>query len=254
MIRQIPMLFNAAMIQALLDGRKTETRRIFWARKDLPPPHTITVTEGDYILRWHSGLRHDYKPRTQVGDLIWVKENYRIGAWRTEQWARGNGECDGDVAVDYTADGYARKEWLNSGNPDMMLRLINQSRDDAEKSCRLNPNAEFQYRWSPGESPCRIRPSIHMPKAFSRLTLRVTSFDIERLHDIDDAGAIAEGIYETYPGLWDHSKNQTAFKDPINAYRDLWNHINGPDAWTENPWVTVTRYEVLRQNVERVSA
>lgn len=191
--RQIPMLFNPAMIQALLDGRKTETRRTVKFGKITPEPDWMTPCIGFHRFGWKGGSRIRRDHCTQVGDLIWVKENYRIGAWRTEQWARGNGECDGDVAVDYMADGFARKEWLNSGSPDMMLRLIGQSRDDAEKDGKFRPDAEFQYRWSPGESPCRIRPSIHLPKAFSRLTLRVTYFDIERLQDITEAGAIAEG-------------------------------------------------------------
>jgi hypothetical protein len=239
MIRQIPMLFSPAMVKALLAGRKTETRRIAqperrtrWLRRQMPNPKF----EG-----WLTNAPHKHDAETVLvgpkpGDLIWVKENYRIGAWRTEQWARRNGECDGDVAVDYMANGYARKEWLNSGNPEMMLRLINQSRDDAQKGGRFKPDAEFQYCWSPGESPCRIRPSIHMPKAFSRLTLRVTGFSIERLQDINEAGATAEGSEPA----------EYASRTPYRCgYADLWQEIHGHGTWKRNPFVGVTKFDVL---------
>lgn len=270
-MRQIPMLFSPAMIEALLAGRKTETRRTKFAIKGYPNflqfgrsdtrGYDWTFRRKDHV--WED-FRHDElmkRMQTQVGDLIWVKENYRIGAWRTEQWARGNGECDADVAVDYMADNHARKEWLNSGDPEVMMRLVEQSRAEAKADGRFKQGAEFEYRWSPGESPCRIRPSIHMPKAFSRLTLRVTGFNIERLHDIDEARAIAEGIIP-YDGIdpscqgFINYRNNSAdghWLSAINSYRTLWNSINGPNAWDANPWVSVTKFEVLRQNVEDVA-
>jgi hypothetical protein len=118
------------------------------------------------------------------------------------------------------------------------------------------------------------RPSIHMPKRASRLTLIVTGYRIERLHDIDEAGAIAEGVEEVsakwppneaddfegapYPSYADYGPNANGcFAGPGAArlsYMKLWNAINGPDAWAANPWVEVTSYTPHLCNIDRMAA
>lgn len=264
--RQIPMLFSPAMIEALLAGRKTETRRILKPQPEsfytspgveceIHPLHVEGETRSRIAMgKDGSSFFTTQKCRAEVGDLIWVREGWRIGAWRTEPWSCGPGECDADVAIDYLADNYARKEWLQGDDPEMMLRLMDQSRADAYVDGRLKPDAEFQYCWPPGDSPCRKRPSIHMPKFASRLTLRVTSYGIERLHDIRIDGLIGEGapIEEKWDGMCLGGFNELIA--PREWYRRLWNSINGPDAWPANPWVDVTKFEVLRQNVLEVAA
>jgi hypothetical protein len=273
MTRQIPMLFSPAMIEALLAGRKTETRRIL-----KPQPESFATSPGVeceiYPLHIEgetrpriamgkdgSGVLTAQKCRCAPGDLIWVREGWRIGAWRTEQWSRGPGECDADVAIDYLADNYARKEWLQGDDPEMMLRLVDQSRADAETDGRFKPDAEFQYCWPPGDSPCRKRPSIHMPKFASRLTLRVTGHNIERLHDISSRSCLAEGVQPVQEILQaisaahsEKHRRDEYHRAHVAAYRSLWNRINGADAWDANPWVTVTKFEVIRQNVLEVAS
>lgn len=102
------------------------------------------------------------------------------------------------------------------------------------------------------------RSSLFMPKSDSRITLRVTSYTIERLHDINPTGALAEGcevkakdpILGTPLAIGDFNEYVSA----LEWYRRLWNSINGPDAWNANPWVDVTKFEVLRQNVAEVTS
>lgn len=262
MTRQIPMLFSPAMVNALLAGRKTETRRMIHSvSDDLRIYIKKSKTSGlDGLQNIHDAARRG-DLRCAPGNLIWVRENWRVGAWRAEHWARGNEECDAQIAVDYMADQYARKEWLKGSNPDMMLRLIDQSRHDAKKDGNFKQDAEFQYRWPPGGSPCRVRPSIHMPKFASRLTLRVTSYNVERLHDISSRGCLAEGTLPDHEILRSisaghsekHRRNEY-HRAHVSAYQTLWNTINGSNAWAANPWVDVTKFEVIHQNVKYVAA
>lgn len=267
MPRHIPMLFKAEMINAILDGRKTETRRLF---KDAPPDaaeFVRLVDDGDsfwWCVTQSKGFHpHHFGRRTMAGDLIWAREAWRVGAWRTEQWSRGKGECDADIAVDYLADNHARKEWIG-GDPEMMMRLVEQSRDDAEADGRFKQGEEFEYRWQPGQSPCRGRPSLHMPKQFSRLTLRVTDYRIERLHAIDEKGAWAEGCTPAdepddngnpCPAEVPHKsgKGLVGWDCALDWYADLWDDINGAGSWDADPWVTVTQFEVIKQNILEVS-
>lgn len=97
-------------------------------------------------------------------------------------------------------------------------------------------------------------PSIHMPRWANRLTLAVTEVRIERLQDINEADALAEGIeHVTTTSSGRFYRN---FQNPgcpvmaYGAYRSLWNHINGPSSWDTNPWVWAVSFEVHEQNVD----
>ena len=81
------------------------------------------------------------------------------------------------------------------------------------------------------------RPSIHMPRAASRITLEVTEVRVERLQAISRGDAMAEGC---------PFANMAAGPDPRDWYRDLWNEINGPGAWGLSPWVWVVAFKVLK--------
>ena len=86
----------------------------------------------------------------------------------------------------------------------------------------------------------RWRPSIHMPRWASRITLEVTGVRVERLQEISEADAIAEGV-NVHPDH--HGKPRTSIYSPVQAYRDLWESINGPGSWDLNPWVWVVEFE-----------
>lgn len=100
----------------------------------------------------------------------------------------------------------------------------------------------------------RWKPSIFMPRHASRITLIVTDVRVERLQDISEADAIAEGV-ERAPkndGWW---KSQTSGKlcpTARDAYGDLWNHINRPGAWEANPWVVAYTFTVHRGNIDQI--
>ena len=173
------MLFSGDMVRAILEGRKTQTRRVYKPRGDCSG--TIEI---------------NHLP----GSRIWVRETW--------------GPCEGGVC-------YAASE-LPGVKPD-------------------------DGKW---------RPSIFMPRWASRITLEVTEVRMQRLQEINNEDAKAEGIphaaphrhgsmgivREWHPGQITPDpyakRHNTGINDCwICAFRDLWNSINGPGAWEKDPWV-----------------
>jgi hypothetical protein len=87
----------------------------------------------------------------------------------------------------------------------------------------------------------RWRPSIHMPRWASRITLRITDIRVERLQDISEDDAKAEGVGYKNPGYLPGTKGNW-----IGSFAYLWNKINGPGAWEANPWVWVVAFERVK--------
>lgn len=92
-----------------------------------------------------------------------------------------------------------------------------------------------------------MRPSIYMPRWASRITLEVTGVRVERLNDINQEDAIAEGV-EAHDddGVTYYGPLGRGVCDPIVAYRSLWDSINGPGSWAANPWVWVVEFKRVR--------
>lgn len=111
----------------------------------------------------------------------------------------------------------------------------------------------------------RWRPSIHMPRWASRLTLLVTDVRVERLQDISEGDAIAEGIerLRSGRGFYDptlsHADSRAAcrfggyFETATHAFEALWRSINGADAWEENPWVAAVTFTVHARNIDQLA-
>ncbi len=97
------------------------------------------------------------------------------------------------------------------------------------------------YRADDGGYDLRWRSPIHMPRWASRLTLLVTDVRVQRLQDISEADALAEGV-----------EHHAGSDGPCAEFEALWNSINGPDAWAENPWVAAITFEVVHANIDQV--
>lgn len=228
-----PILFSAPMVRALLEGRKTQTRRLL---KPQPP--------DDYRVVWHEPLgayvgfsrsAENYSPRLPYGvpgDLLWVRESWHlvhVGG------GRGGGiEPFNSYDQMYMADGH-REHFTFEGEGDPFLRFASD----------------------------RPRPSMFMPRWASRLTLEITNVRVERLQDISKADAESEGVeFETadppfyyVPHIWPHSITGVGVEEPggrhaVRCYAKLWDHINGPGAWDANPWVVALTFTVHKQNVD----
>lgn len=199
-----PILFSATMVRALLDGTKTQTRRLVKGAPDdwapvQPEVYSPTVVDrhGDeqpgpdaYGAGNKDGDCWIRCPYGQPGDRLWVRET----------WARD----DEDGALMYRAD------------------LGRDMNADAWEQGRLE--GVPRYRW---------KPSIHMPRQASRLALEVTGVRVELLHQISRGDAMAEGC---------PFANMQDGESPVRWYEYLWRAINGPDSWDANPWVWVVEF------------
>lgn len=202
-----PILFNGPMVRALLDGRKTQTRRVF----KLPNGHRWDDLQGGadsgniecdkWPGTWHvSEFRCPYG---QPGDQLWVRETWYCDDFRVQ--------CGPYLKPD-----------------DMDVTAAREDGTLVYAADGLSPYEADQPVW---------KPSIHMPRWASRITLEIVSVRIERLQDISRGDAMAEGC--PFPNMADGD-------DPRKWYADLWNTINGPGSWDANPLVWVVEFKVVR--------
>lgn len=215
-----PILFSAPMVRALLKGRKTQTRRGLSLRgykhfTEFQPSDTQgyhwAFRRAD--MCWVE-LTHDELLallRWQVGDRLWVKETHTVG-FDYDDDDKPIGE---EPRVIYAATECPR--WYDTDTDEWL---------DGPK-------------WA---------PSIFMRRKASRLTLTVTGVRVERLQDISEDDAIAEGCAgklgpnPDFPDEWDPT--------PVEEYHRLWNSINGKDAWEQNPWVLALTFDVEQRNID----
>lgn len=219
-----PILFSGPMVRALLEGRKTQTRRVF----DLDGPGRIGPrgndlpvsclhVQGESVPRVTVGkVVTLIKLKAAVGDRLWVRE-----AWRCNGWAT-------DVATIF----------YRASEGDSYTAMCEQYPVDGKTY--LRPTASW-------------RPSIHMPRWISRLTLVVDGVKVERLQDISEADAIAEGA-EQYSSSMKLSRPFNPDWKGIyrEGYAELWNAINGPGSWEANPWVAAYTFHVIRSNIDQI--
>lgn len=229
-----PILFNDEMVRAILDGRKTQTRRVFpknYAQYEIDEPRGPEDYEAGYPFICDNDdcfSAVECCPYGQPGDRLWVREAWRIGAWQL--WSEA-------VAIDYRADSFCRREWIRIGDDDggeAFDKYLKQSIADA-KAAGLSADEDGYYHWKAGESPCRWRPSIHMPRWASRITLEITDIRCQRLQDIPTADVWAEGIEEVRYAGDEHGNLRGSV---LEDYRALWDSIAKPGTlWSDNPWV-----------------
>jgi len=217
-----PILFSAPMVRALLDGRKTQTRRIIKPQPDLEVSCAAVFSDG--MFAWMSGdpkdleswmFHGDFKTPIQNGDRLWVRESWK---------ATG----------------------LTAFNKPSETRVCGRFAymADAEQLQR-----DVMIPW---------RPSIHMPRWASRLTLIVTDVRVERLQDISEADAIAEGCFKDKASgrvFANEAAMHLGGDEWNNArdwYADLWETINGAGAWDANPWVAAYTFTVHHRNIDEV--
>jgi hypothetical protein len=213
-MKERPILFSAPMVRALLDGTKTQTRRVVKPRPDwamgkrcMLQPHELAgeVNQGEY----------SNCPYGQPGDRLWVRET----------WC---GEIDGHTSqLIYNEDGNTYKCLYRADGHHVVL-------DDGDGFTKTNKDGSEASPW---------KPSIHMPRWASRITLEITAVRVERLQDISKADAQAEGIVPDGDGGWHLADTRHYMDDPISSYASLWEYINGPGSWDLNPWVWVIEFK-----------
>lgn len=221
-----PILFNTEMVKAILEGRKTQTRRIIkgaldhyefvslrtlnrvWDSRFENCPNPLK-TEAVFINSRPPFNEVTFKSKHQVGDILWVRETFRQAM---------------HYGFDYPF--YQYKDLSTSTH------------------CEIIDTDQIRHddKWT---------PSIFMPKQACRLWLEVINVRIERLQDISEADAVAEGIQKYGPfGEFKGSIHPTggsmrfrAYDKASRAFQDLWQDINGEDSWDANPWVWVYTFQ-----------
>lgn len=192
--REVPFLFKGPMALKLLRGQKWETRRL---PDEQPPTGAVVQTfSNDGVFRWSTGSTCGHiVPRAHRHDTIWVKETFfQYGhyvkdgltetgrqRWRFRSVASGHGN---DVS-------YAADQWRPVDRPEL---------------------DQIGYH---------KRTSLFMPRKFSRILMPCVGVRMERLQELDELGAVAEGTAS------------------VAEYRTLWDAINGSGSWDSNPWIIV---------------
>ena len=213
-MKERSILFSAPMVRAILKGRKTQTRlKVFNKRTT----NYQSIEERDDGTPWpwretEDAQDHWYPcPYGQPGDRLWVRETFAI---------------------------VPRTAYACSDGVQQTLRP-----DDPHDA------AIYRADWSRSNGGIQWRPSIHMPSWASRITLEVTGVRVERLQDISEVDAISEGVRQMRDGseCWVGREGPRGLVTPWptarEAFRDLWQSINGPDSWTANPWVFVIEFQ-----------
>ncbi len=225
------------MVRALLDGRKTQTRRALdpqplpWAEAVEIGPYDGYGAPGALVQRTLDNTRQMGAGTVRFfpGDRLWVKEPWTFINMTSEASRRHY------LCVGYDADG---------------ADLPNRPTIEVDQAVIDKINARKRDIWQN-----RSQRGRFMFKALSRLTLLVTEVRIERLGDCSEADAIAEGIRPLPgdgPNRFTVNVEGWAISAPTAAetYRLLWNHINGTGAWEANPWVVAVTFSVEQRNID----
>lgn len=248
--KERPILFSDEMVRAILDGRKTQTRRVVKPEPTPPPARACKWKDNEWLWESNSGKQGIFYPNRfkcpfgASGDNLWVRESWRIDGWPGEG-PHTIGYRDGSTMED-------RSTGWEDNYEDWYQRVWDQSCDDCE-SAGLELDENDQYPRPCNGFPTRWRPSIHMPRWASRITLEVTGVRVERLQDISEEDANREGMmFHDGRGIghsgWRWSRSHGVVYPTCRiAFSHLWGSINGADSWNENPWVWVVEFRVVEK-------
>lgn len=225
-MKERPILFSAPMVRALLAGTKTQTRRAVNPQPQMITDKKAQPWEGDpgALMRLLE-MQGRHSPYGQHGDRLFVKETFY--AWG--HWTKRYNEKK------------RREEWHFV---DETIGTGKAYRYDADKKQPSRKRELHEVGWWK-------RPSIFMPRAASRIMLEITSVRVERLQDISEADAMAEGC--DHNGPCDHVRLSCEDIGCMGAnsyrggYADLWDEINGRGSWDANPWVWVINFTRVDQ-------
>lgn len=191
-MKERPIIFSGSMVRAILDGRKTQTRRIIPAR----------------VLDKWTGYEHHVIDLVNAcgygvpGDRLWVRETLRTGA-------KGNHEPAKNHVWRYDADNCPI--YVNEASVSQMIVWAHHEESD-------------------------VCPSIHMPRWASRITLEITEVRVQRVQEISEADAKAEGLDFMEPNRFAPPGGRDWMSHDA-AFHSLWDAVNGPGAWERNDWV-----------------
>ena len=231
-MRERGIHFNSEMVRAVMEGRKVQTRRIMKVQPESHQFGLLRITDstkrGD-IGKYHWAESNATGVHTRsalfscpfgaVGDRLWVRETWQCTSFETNEYGHVEG-------VDYMRQISVIKP--NSPAWGVSYKANGFDTDDAE---------ERGFPW---------RPSIHMPRWASRITLEITGVRVERLQAVSEADAQAEGVQLLSGGFWRHYQPNEWTQFQLSArgsFATLWNFIYGDGSFQANPWVWVIEFK-----------
>lgn len=224
MSKERPILFSAPMVRAILEGRKTVTRRAIKIQPHIDASGNFCVGRSNYGQDGYGKpvTKHFVNgccPYGKPGERLWVRETFTD--------LRGTG-------IEHRPD------------PDGPLQRYAYAADCRPGSYADEARKDYGIKW---------KPSIHMPRLACRILLEITDVRVERLQagegeTVSESRYVAEGIHRIHHGDGDYYfhpfKSEPGpgnWGDPFDAWRELWVSINGADSWNSNPWVWVVEFK-----------
>lgn len=232
MSKDYPVFFNDEMVRAILDGRKTQTRRVMKLSHERGMLNPVVRGRNGEISSVSCRLAPTLCPFGQPGDRLWVRETWAL-----------LGNEDG-CCVDWNDN-------LCKGDGKLAARIYRASceqrpgdyglwsiPDDADWKPHTE-NQKFEGAW---------RPSIHMPRWACRILLEITNVRVERLCSISEADAQAEGVT---PATYQITPPEAVYRV---GFGDIWRSIYGEESWEANPWVWVVEFKRIDATSTKESA
>ncbi len=217
MRKEIPILMSTPMVIATIEDRKKMTRRLKGLENINNCPDNWAHDGGG----WKN-------PEGQSAILFGTK----------------NGEHEEIIKLPWNVGDilYVRESWQHTRNLG-----INEEDENSGYIYKASQNGKD---WESSDENWTWKPSIHLPKAASRIWLEVTDVRVERLKDITQEDAISEGIGREWDGskFWyeDYSNPKAMLRQqPLESFKTLWQKINGEKNWNSNPWVWCVSFSVL---------
>lgn len=229
-MKELPILINVEMVRAVLEGRKTQTRRIakltengmlvLRGRHATPIKNGVvmwTPVGGEPELPMPPSKISEFCPHGRIGQKLWVRENFQLMIGGMTDSGKEWDIYDGELNPGWTTDEH-----------------------------RLHPrDREFLKLYAATEKDTRVdcwRPSIHMPRWASRINLEITGVRVERLWDISGDDVVAEGV-KCLP----KEGTITWESDTRSRMAKMWNDIQGDGAWEKsNPWVWAITFKRVK--------
>ncbi len=224
-MKEMPILFSTEMVKAILQDKKTMTRRVI-----NPQPtqdeysfqyknHVYPCTEEQF----RGGVR-EQSPFGKIGDMLWVRESWKIRGWNEDgfriQYRDGERIWYAEPCEDEKAENYS----IQCNN-----ECISAGLKPGDDNC-------FMIK---GEPPTKWKPSIFMPRWASRILLEIKNIRVERLQEINEEDAKKEGMQTEL----DHSPTSAWLR-----FIEIWNRLNEKRGfgWSKNPWVWVIEFEKIK--------
>jgi len=226
-MKERPILFSYEMVRAILDGRKTQTRRVIKPQPNNPHSFGISPIWGYGIPRGHEDKK--------LHDRFCIHATFNVDGERVDRWLPCRYGQPGDLL-------WVKETWgVYDGIYCCETDLPNYQDKDGTFHKVVHFAGTENYAWGM-YGPPRRRPSIFMPRSAARIMLEIKDIRVERVQDISATDAFAEGVRDGYlhqPPDW----------MDIDRYGELWDKINGEGnfRWDANPWVWVIEFKVINR-------